>query len=87
MPAKSNNSSETHCVYLGVLADKHLTWEYHIEVIRAKISKIIGLIPKQWHSIPLHGLLYIYQTLIHPHLNYGLCCEFIQCVTLVCIFV
>ena len=57
MPAKSNNSSKTHCVDLGVLADKHLTWEYHIEVIRAKISKIIGLIPKQWHSIPLHGLL------------------------------
>ena len=58
--------------YLSVLVDKDLTWKYHIDAITAKISKTIGLISKLWHSIPHHILLYIYQTLIHPHLNYGL---------------
>ena len=37
----------------------------------AKICKTIGLISKLRHSIPRHILLYIYQTLIHPHLNDG----------------
>ena len=57
---------------LGVLIDKNLTWKYHIDAITAKISKTVGLISKLRHSIPRHILLYIYQTSIHPHLNYGL---------------
>ena len=62
-----------NCIkYLGVLVDKNLTWNYHIDAITAKISETIGLISKLQHSIPRHILLYIYQTLIHPHLNYGL---------------
>ena len=55
-----------------MLIDKNLTWKYHIDAITAKISKTIGLISKLRHSIPRHILLYICQTLIHPHLNYGL---------------
>ena len=55
-----------------MLIDKNLTWKYHIDDITAKISKTIGLISKLRHSIPRHILLYIYRTLIHPHLNYGL---------------
>ena len=55
-----------------MLIDKNLTWKYHIDAITAKISKTIGLISKLRHSIPRHILLYIYRTLIHPHLNYGL---------------
>ena len=55
-----------------MLVDKNATWKYHIDAITAKISKTIGLISKLRHSIPRHILLYIYQTLIHPHLNYGL---------------
>ena len=47
------------------------SWKYHIDAITAKICKTIGLISKLRHSIPRHILLYIYQTLIHSHLNYG----------------
>ena len=50
----------------------NIAWKYHIDAITAKISKTVGLISKLRHSIPRHILLYIYQTLIHPHLNYGL---------------
>ena len=64
--------SKNYIKYLGVLIDKNLTWKYHIDAITAKISKTVGLISKLRHSIPRHILLYIYQTLIHPHLNYGL---------------
>ena len=56
----------------GRITFNNLTWKYHIDAITAKISKTIGLISKLRHSIPGHTLLYIYQTLIHPHLNYGL---------------
>ena len=64
--------SKNYIKYLGVLIDKNLTWKYHINAVTAKISKTIGLISKLHHFIPRHILLYIYQTLIHPHLNYGL---------------
>ena len=58
--------SKNYIKYIGVLADKNLTWKYHIDAITAKISKTIALISKLRHSIPRHILLYIYQTLIHP---------------------
>ena len=45
---------------------------YHVDAISAKISKTVGLISKLRHSIFRHILLYIYQNLIHPYLNYGL---------------
>ena len=63
--------SKNYIKYLGVLIDKNRLLG-NIEAITAKISKTIGLISKLRHSIPRHILLYIYQTLIHPHLNYGL---------------
>ena len=64
--------SKNFIKYLGVLVHKNVTWKYHIDNITAKISKTIGLISKRRHSIPRHILLYIYQTLIHLHLNYGI---------------
>ena len=45
---------------------------YHVDAISAKISKTVGLISKLRHCISRHILLYIYQKLIHPYLNYGL---------------
>ena len=41
-----------------MLADKNLTWKYHIDAITAKISKTIGLTSKLRHSIPRHILFY-----------------------------
>ena len=67
---ESKNSIEC----LGVLLDKNLTWKYHIDAITVKITNTftIGLISKPRHSLPRHIHTYIYQTLIHPHLNFGL---------------
>ena len=59
---------------LGVLVDKNLTWKHHIDATTTKITNTftIGLISKLRHSLPRHIHIYIYQTLIHPHLNFGL---------------
>ena len=64
--------SKNYFEYLGVLVDKNLTWKYHIQAIFAKFGKLFALISKLRHSIRRYILQYIYQTLIHPLLNYGL---------------
>ena len=46
--------------YLGILIDSNLSWKIHIEYIALKISKIVGLIAKLRHFVPLHTLLNIY---------------------------
>ena len=48
--------------YLGILIDSNLSWKIHIEYIAVKISKIVGLIAKLRHFVPLHTLLSIYQS-------------------------
>ena len=42
--------------YLGILIDSNLSWKIHIEYIALKISKIVGLIAKLRHFVPLHTL-------------------------------
>ena len=58
--------------YLGLLIDYNLSWKNHIEYIALKISKVVGIIAKLRHYVPLHTLLNIYQSLIIPSITYGL---------------
>ena len=58
--------------FLGIFIDKHLKWSTHIEFIANKISKYIGVINRLKHTLPPRILLTLYNTLILPHLNYGL---------------
>ena len=59
--------------YQGVLIDQNLSLKYHIDSIVTKISKNVGLIAKQRHSVPRPILLNICKSLIHPYrLTYGL---------------
>ena len=57
---------------LGVIIDKHITWKPHIEKIRVKISRIIGIMRKLQCTLRSSILLKIYNSLILPHFNYGL---------------
>ena len=70
----NNTSVETvgEFKFLGILIDKHLKWSTHIEFIANKISKYIGVINRLKHTLPSRVLLTLYNTLILPHLNYGL---------------
>ena len=61
------------CVkFLGDLIDKHLTWKQHVDYIASKISKIVGLIARLWHHVPLNTLLQIYRSLVFPLMYYGI---------------
>ena len=53
--------------FLGVLIDKNLTWRPHIDHIASKISKIVGIIARLRHHVPLNTLLQIYRSLIFPY--------------------
>ena len=57
--------------YLGIIFDKHMTWNKHIDHISGKISKICGVLNKLKNFLPQATMLIIYNSLVTPHLNYG----------------
>ena len=59
--------------YLGLIMDSRLTWKYHINELRKKLSKSIGIIYKMKNLAPLRVLNSLYYALFHSHLNYGIC--------------
>ena len=52
--------------------DNNLSWKFHIDSVALKISRIIGVIARLRHFVPLITLLSIYRSLILPYLSYGL---------------
>ena len=58
--------------FLGVLIDKKLTWKYHIDYIALKISRVVGIISRLRHSVPLNTLIQVYRSLIFPYTYYGI---------------
>ena len=60
-----------YCQILGVLIDKNLTWRPHIDHIASNISKIVGIIARLRHHVPLNTLPQIYRSLIFPYTFYG----------------
>ncbi len=85
MPEQINNKLFDNCTnefisleqkvsirYLGILIDKHLTWDHHIDLINEKISQRIGIIARLRHFVPMATLQLIYNSLIAPYLTYGI---------------
>jgi len=58
--------------YLGVLIDNKLNWKKHIEYVKTKLSRSIGIISKIRYYIPKHILIKLYYSFIQSHLNYNL---------------
>ena len=66
-----NDLEQVHTFkFLGLLLNENLTWTDHLQHIRIKISKSIGIINKLKHTLPKPILKTLYQTLILPHLNF-----------------
>lgn len=63
---------EDHVKYLGVLLDSNLSWKFQINNVALKISRTAGVVARLRHFVPCTTLLNIYQSLILPHLTYGL---------------
>ncbi len=57
--------------FLGVIVDNCLSWNNHVEYVCGKVVKIIPYIRKMKNIMTREHLLMLYNTLIFPHLNYG----------------
>ena len=60
--------------FLGVILHERMSWKQHIEHIRLKIAKTIGIIYRLKSINPSAILLTLYNTLVTPHLHYCLLC-------------
>ena len=58
--------------FLGITIDQNITWNAHITKTYIQIASVIGILHKLKHSFPQRILRLIYNSLIHPHLIYGL---------------
>jgi len=56
--------------FIGVILDSNLTWSKHIQMVKTKIARGIGIINKARKSIGLSTLVMLYNTLIYPHFLY-----------------
>lgn len=76
LPQIKIDNSDVECVdnfnFLGITIDKNLNWKPHIEKIASKISRALGIINKLKHFIPLDSKITMYNTMILPHINYGI---------------
>ena len=58
--------------FLGLIINNNLKWDHHINHIAAKISRSMGILTRLRHSLPFDVILLLYNSLILPHMNYGL---------------
>ena len=56
--------------FLGVMLDARLKWSDHIQYIRKKISKNIGILHKLRKVLNLPTLIQLYHSFIQPYLTY-----------------
>ena len=73
----SINNTKTDMVYetkfLGVLIDNKLNWKDHIDMMKAKLSKSIGIMYKAKHLLNRTSKITLYCSLFLPYITY--CCE------------
>ena len=57
---------------LGVLLDKHLSWDAHTNALVGKIARTTGILNKLKLFLPQYIIKTIYTSLILCQLNYGI---------------
>ena len=60
----------TSTKFLGIIVDDQLKWKQHINYIKNKISKSIGIIYKARNYVNRHTLRNLYYTFVYPYLIY-----------------
>ena len=67
----TNIIEETQSVkFLGVLLDSGLTWKNHIDYVKSKIARGLGVMHRVRTFLPLKTLIVLYYSLIYPYLQY-----------------
>jgi len=68
------NGSEIDLVsntkFIGVVLDSNLKWDQHINLVKNKISKGIGIICKARKLLDQNTLVTLYYSMIYPYLIY-----------------
>ena len=73
LPVTFNNAKVvTYCTHkhLGLLLDKRLSFNDHIQSKMNKCYKMIGVIKSLSVNLPRDALLWIYKSFVRPHLDY-----------------
>ena len=58
--------------FLGITLDKHMNWKAHTNKISSKISQACGALNRLKNILPQKIKLQIYNSIIQPHLRYGI---------------
>ena len=58
--------------FLGITLDDDLSWNGHVNLVKKKISKVIGILYRLKHTFPIDVLETLYSSLIASYINYGL---------------
>ena len=61
---------ESFIKFLGVIIDKNITWNKHIELVENKISKNIGILYRASHYLDKKSLKNMHFSVIHNYVNY-----------------
>jgi hypothetical protein len=61
---------EMSTTFLGVVLDSKLSWGLHIQKIKIKMSKNIGITGKAKRILNRHTLLTLYYSFIYPYISY-----------------
>ena len=56
--------------FLGVIMDDSLSWSKHINAVKSKMSRYIGIMYKIKKFLPLAARLQIYHSFVQSHVNY-----------------
>ena len=65
--------------FLGVIVHENLSWKPHVAKISIKIARTTGVLKRLQHTIPKHILKLLYNSLILPHLCYGILAWGVSC--------
>jgi len=65
-------SPEDQLKYLGVLLDNKLSWKPHVQKVKTQLSRACGVLTKLEHYTTQSVLKVVYNSLIHPYLNYSI---------------
>ena len=57
---------------VGVQIDELSWWKTHIEFIKGKLSRALGILGKLYHYLNQKELIKIYYEFFYPHISYGI---------------
>ena len=58
--------------FLGIHFNEQLNWKSHIDKLSVKCCRILGILKRLKRILPLNIKIILYNSLMLPHLNYGI---------------